>query len=106
MEDLMVVVPENEARVNVTFGGQNGDLPDPVFFDSTDGDVRAMVTEAIRDGSIPGIPAQADADFGDFVVDRFATTEARPYNLIQLRPKTPFGSPAKLVRQPTRRNGE
>ena len=91
MEDLVVAIPNDEARVNVTFAGQNGDLPDAVYFDSTDGDVRAMVTEAVRNGSIPGIPATADAEFGDFVVDRFASTEARPYNLIQMRPKTPFG---------------
>jgi hypothetical protein len=26
------------------------------------------------------------------VVDRFAATDVRPYNLIQLRPKTPFGA--------------
>ena len=84
-------IEQNQARVNVTYGGQNGDLPDPVYFDSTDGDVRAWVTEAVRNGSIPGIPAASDADFGDFVVDRFTATEARPYNLIQLRPKTPFG---------------
>ena len=80
-----------EARVNVTYGGQNGDLPDPVFFEATDGDVRSWVTEAVRNGSIPGITAASDAEFGDFVVDRFAADEARPYNLIQLRPKTPFG---------------
>jgi hypothetical protein len=80
-----------EARVNVTYGGQNGDLPDPVFFDSSDGDVKGFITEAVRNGSIPGIPADATADFTDFVVDRFAPTEERPYNLIQLRPKTPFG---------------
>lgn len=80
-----------EARVNVTYGGQNGDLPDPVFVDSTDGDVKTWVTEAVRTGSVPGITADTNADFRDFVVDRFAATEARPYNLIQLRPKTPFG---------------
>ena len=91
MEDLMVVIPDTEARVNVTFDGQNGDLPDAVFYDSTDGDIRAMVTEAVQNGNVPGIPARADADFGDFVVDRFTSTEVRPYNLIQLRPKTPFG---------------
>jgi len=84
-------IQETEARVNVTYSGQNGDLPDPVYFDSTDGDVRAWVTEAVQNGSVPGIPATGDADFGDFVVDRFSATEARPYNLIQLRPKTPFG---------------
>lgn len=85
------VIQEDQARVNVTYGGQNGDLPDPVYFDSTDGDVRAWVTEAVRNGSIPGIPADPTAEFGDFVVDRFAPTDDRTYNLIQLRPKTPFG---------------
>jgi hypothetical protein len=85
------VIQENEARVNVTYGGQNGDLPDAVFFDSTDGDVRAMVTEAVRTGGVPGIGAATEAEFGDFVVDRFTATEDRPFNLIQLRPKTPFG---------------
>jgi hypothetical protein len=84
-------IRDNEARVNVTFGGSNGDLRDPVVFDATDGDVKTWVTEAVRNGSIPGIPADAGADFHDFVVDRFAANETRPYNLIQLRPKTPFG---------------
>jgi hypothetical protein len=85
------LVQSTEARVNVTYSGQNGDLPDPVFFEATDGDVKSWVTEAVVAGGIPGIPAAAGADFEDFVVDRFAATEERPYNLIQLRPKTPFG---------------
>lgn len=87
MEDLVAT----DARVNVTYAGENGDLPDPVHFDSPDSDVKAWVTEAVANGSIPGIPATLDADFGDFVVDRFAANEERPYNLIQIRPKTPFG---------------
>ena len=82
---------DNEARVNITYGGKNGDLRDPVFFQSTDGDVKNWVTEAVRAGSVPGLDAAPNADFGDFVVDRFAATEARPYALIQVRPKTPFG---------------
>lgn len=82
----------DEARVNITVAGCNGDLPDPVSFDATDGDVKAWVTEAIRAGSVPGIPANPNVNFVDFVVDRFAATEARPYNLLQVRPKTPFGT--------------
>ena len=82
---------DTEARVNVTFSGFNGDLPDPVLFQAADGDIKAWVTEAVRTGGVPGIAAAPDADFSDFVVDRFAASEARPYNLIQLRPKTPFG---------------
>ena len=84
-------IKDNEARVNVTWAGGNGDLPDPVFFQSTDGDVKNWVTEAVRTGGVPGIPADPNVDFTDFVVDRFTATEARPYALIQIRAKTPFG---------------
>jgi len=81
----------NEARVNITYLGENGDLPDPVLFDSPDGDVKGWVTEAIANGGIPGIPAAQNPDFTDFVVDRFSANDERDYNLIQVRPKTPFG---------------
>lgn len=80
-----------EARVNITYGGANGDLPDPVSFDSTNGDVLGFITEAVRAGGVPGIAADPAANFQDFVVDRFRANEQRPYNLIQVRPKTPFG---------------
>lgn len=85
------VILAHEARVNVTWGGQNGDLASPAPFDSADGDVKQWVTEAVTAGTVPGIRADTDADFRDFVVDRFPANEVRPYNLIQLRPKTPFG---------------
>lgn len=90
MEDLNLAV--TDARVNVTWNGENGDLPDPVHFDSADSDVRMWVTEAVANGGIPGIPADPNADFTDFVVDRFAANEDVPYNRIMLRPKTPFGA--------------
>jgi hypothetical protein len=84
-------IKDAEARVNITWSGQNGDLRDPVMFQSTDADIKAWVTEAVRTGGVPGIAVAPDADFSDFVVDRFAVTEARPYNLVAVRPKTPFG---------------
>ena len=87
----------DEARVNVTWGGQNGDLPDAVSFDATDGDVKQWLTEAIRTGGVPGVVADRNVDLRDFVVDRFEATAARPYRLIQVRPKTPFGSRAPKV---------
>ena len=85
------VVQADEARVNVTFGGQNGDLPDPVNYNASDTDIRRWVTEAVRGGSVPGLRRNVGADFNDFVIDRFSASEQRPYNLIQVRPKTPFG---------------
>jgi len=81
---------ENEARLNITYSGSNGDLADPVFFDASDADVKAWATEAVRNGSVPGIPADAAADFTDFVIDRFSANEEQP-NRLFLRPKTPFG---------------
>lgn len=85
------IIQDNEARVNITWAGQNGDLPDPVSFDAGAGDVLQWATEAVRNGNVPGIQADPTADFHDFVVDRFSATEGRQYNLIQIRPKTPFG---------------
>lgn len=82
----------NEARLGVTYNGEYGELPDPVSFDAADGDVRQWVAEAVRTGGIPGIRSDANVDLRDFVIDRFNANEGRPYNLIQVRPKTPFGS--------------
>lgn len=86
------LIAANEARVNVTWAGENGDLVDPVSVDATDADVRQWVTEAVRTGGVAGVPADAAADFHNFVIDRFAPNDIRPFNLIQLRPKTPFGA--------------
>lgn len=81
---------EPDARLNVTINGENGDYPDPVSYESTDGDVRQIATEAIRTGYIPGIAADPTADLADFVVDRFPATAELPSRLM-VRPKTPFG---------------
>ena len=80
-----------DAVVNVTFAGQNGELRETVPFDAPDTDIKRYVTEAIRTGSVPGIPGDLDADFTDYMVDRFEPTDARPTPLLALRPKTPFG---------------
>jgi hypothetical protein len=84
------VMEDYEAMVNVTWSGSNGDMPDPVSYDSTDDAILQMVTEAVQTGGIPGIPSDNNADFENFVVDRFPATEDRP-NRIMVRPKTPFG---------------
>lgn len=90
MVDAIVPYEGPNAQLNVTFGGGNGDYPDPVNFDVTDGDIKQVAMEAIRDGYIPGISADPNVDLTDFVVDRFPATEELPPRLM-LRPKTPFG---------------
>jgi hypothetical protein len=81
----------NEAKLCVNFGGEYGELPDPVLYDAPEGEIRQWVTEAVRTGGIPGITQNETADFQDYVIDRTKAKEDRPYNLIQVRPKTPFG---------------
>jgi len=86
------ILEPGQARLNITWARQNGDLPDPVNFDSTDQNIRDWATEAVRNGSVPGIVADPQVDFTDFIVDRFAATETRNYSVVQLRPKTAFGA--------------
>lgn len=84
-------IPAGYARLNITHGGANGDLLDPIAYDLPDADIRRMATEAVRTGSVPGIARAEAADFGDFVVERFPATDELP-NRVMLRPKTPFGA--------------
>lgn len=79
-----------EALLNITVNGQNGNLRDPVSFNAADSDIKAWATETVRNGGVPGIDADPNVDFNDFVVDRFAEKDGLPARLI-LRPKTPFG---------------
>tara|TARA_R100000656_G_scaffold104176_1_gene76011 strand:- start:45897 stop:46172 length:276 start_codon:yes stop_codon:yes gene_type:complete len=91
MEDTQNGIMANEARVNITWAGSNGDMAQPVATDATDAEIKEWAAEAVRTGSVPGLNADENVDFSDFVVDRFASTEVRPYSLISLRPKSPFG---------------
>lgn len=90
-ENALVPAPPQSARLTITYGGQQGDLPDDVMFDATDEDLRRMATEAVRGGDVPGIDAVHDVNLTDFVVDRFGAREDVPFNRISIRPKTPFG---------------
>jgi hypothetical protein len=87
----MNLIRQNEARVVITWDGQTGDLPDAVARDASDAEIQRWAAEAVRTGSVPGIDRDSTADCRDFIVDRWSPNAARPYTLIQVRPKTPFG---------------
>jgi len=87
----VAAVAEDEASLNVTWAGQNGNLPDPIPFNSTNREVMAIAQEAIRAGDIPGINADRAANLEGFVIDKFAATEGIPFGRIVARPSTPFG---------------
>ena len=91
MADNEALVPIEMARLNITYKGQNGDMPDLVSFDADDNDIKQMASEAVNDGYVPGIDAHPGAVFNDFIVDRFEATDGVPFNRLVLRPKTPFG---------------
>jgi hypothetical protein len=82
----------DQARLNVTWKGQNGDLPDAVSFGASDAEIKQWAREALRTGGIPGIKIDAHAELKDFVIDRFPVSAEIPYNRLFARPKTPFGS--------------
>ena len=85
------LVGAHEARLNVTWRGQNGDLPQNVPFDASDAEVKAWVLEVLRADGVPGVARDGAANLDDFVVDRFPGTAEMPYNRLFVRPKTPFG---------------
>ena len=81
-----------DARLNVTYAGQNGDLPDSVDFDTSDAALITMATEALQTGGIPGIDADASASLSGYQVERFPAKDDNPIHKVVLRPKTSFGS--------------
>lgn len=85
-------VPDGAARLNVTWAGQNGELPDPVPYDATEGDLKQMAAEAITNGYIPGIGADPNVNLADFVVERYGANDDIPFARVFIRPKTPFGA--------------
>ena len=96
-ELVINVVPEavilpHQARLNITWAGENGDLPDAIDFDATDAQILTWAAEAIQNGGIPGINADPGANLADYVVDRFPPGAGIEYSRVAIRPKTPFGA--------------
>jgi hypothetical protein len=81
-----------EARLNVTWNGQNGDLPDPVSWHASDAEILRWAMEAVHSGSIPGIRMDRKAQLRSFVVDRFPANKEVREDRIYVRPATPFGA--------------
>lgn len=80
------------AKLNVTYKGANGDLPDGVAFDASSEAILEMAEESIRNGNIPGVMADEDVDLDGFEVVRFAADDGSGLgDRIFVRPKTPFG---------------
>ena len=88
----MTKIDNREAWMNITWQGQNGDLPDPVPYHASDRDLKQWAAEAIKGRSVPGIKhRRGHVSLHDFIVDRFPAGKHTPHNRIMIRPKTPFG---------------
>lgn len=79
------------AQLNITYAGQQGNLPDLLPFDLDDTEIKRIAREALTQG-IPGINPVAGVDLKDFMIDRFPSRPDMPANRLSLRPKTPFGA--------------
>ena len=90
MNELELAAAEDYASLNITYNGQQGNLPDPIAFDASNEDILAMAQEAIRAGGVPGITADPRAVLTDFIVKPYAARDGLP-NRIVIRPSTPFG---------------
>ena len=90
--EAVPVLQAHQARLNITWNGENGDLPDPIPYDAPDREILTWATEALQGGNVPGIKADAAAVLQDFVVDRFPANQEITYNRVAIRPKTPFGA--------------
>ena len=104
-ELVHVEIPNHMAKLNITYRGQQGDLPDAVTYDTSDMDIKRMAAEAVRQGYVPGINAHETPDFEEFVVDRFPAHPEVPYNRLSIRPKTAFGVDSALSADSTRELG-
>lgn len=78
-----------EARFNITHDGKNGDFVEPVPFDASEAQLKAMASEAIRAGLLGDVRGRVN--LAGYVIDRFPASALLPINRIFLRPKTPFG---------------
>lgn len=91
------MIQPHEALVNVTYkDGINFDLPDPVQYGATDTEIKGMVAEAIRTGSVANVRADPTVDLTNFAIEkvdrpRDPTPGQRDHNMILLRPKTAYG---------------
>lgn len=81
----------HEARLNITWNGQNGELRESVYRDASDEELERFAAEAVRAGDVPGIARDPRVRFEGYVVDRLPPSDARPIPMIFLRPKTAFG---------------
>lgn len=80
------------AKLNVTYKGANGDLPDGVAFDASSEAILEMAEESIRNGDIPGVTADEDVNLDGFEVVRFSADDGSGLgDRVFVRPKTPFG---------------
>lgn len=83
-------IGEDYAKLNITYAGEQGDLPAPIPFDIDDDEVRRIAAEAIRAGTVPGIDADPTASLDGFIVKPYGARDGLP-NRIVIRPATPYG---------------
>lgn len=85
------VIGDDEAIVNITWNGENGYMQQAVHYDADNNRIRAWAEEAIRTGSVPGIPADPDVNLENFEIDKYSRGAGRAINTMFIRPKVALG---------------
>ena len=81
-------------QINITYAGNNGDYFAELDETATDGDIKRIAEEAVRNGEVAEISNQnlpEGALFENFVVDRFALT-GQEGTRFMIRAKVPMGN--------------
>ena len=94
--EAILGVEAGMAQLVIYLGGELGESPDLIPYDSPDADVKRWATEAVEGGSIPGIDQQ-DIDFSDYVVARVPAKGGHP-DRVMVRPKTEVGGRVIMVK--------
>jgi len=90
-DNILTSVPAgDQARLNITYNEQNGELRETIPYDARDMDIIRMAEEAIRGGDVPGIDADPDASLEGFQVNRYPAHAGVEYNRVVVRPKTTY----------------
>lgn len=80
--------PGPQVTLEVTWNGQQGELPEPVPWEATELELKGMAWQALAEGRVRGVAADPSVDLEGFVVDWIEEDGMRR---IAVRPKTPFG---------------
>ena len=90
---LAQVMREDQGVLLITWNGYMGTLPDPIPLNLSDDDTFRIAEEAVRNGDVPGIPADPNVRFRKptFLVDQIPPGNGITYARVFVRNDSALG---------------